>query len=920
LARLELAGETEGPGAAEQVARAGVEAAFGLPPGALELDGMGALPDARAKAAAEALDGLSPEARAAAVGLLEVAAVRLRMSGRPGLLVAAKTVLDACGAEDGRLAALSVRGELELAAGNFRSAERAFMRRLASAARLAPPARAREERASLLGAAEAALSELSTLPVSERAAPLARLRKLGVEARERGLDVAELDLIHMTGAALAGRGREARALLEAMKPGASPELRARLEGFESEYRQRGWTAAAETLLAELASASLGEALTFQGGGAAVGASVGLLGGPVGVGAGAGVGYLIGLGLLLAKKGIEGRTRVAEAWVSGVDAHHASETALNAALVGLDFIELGAAVKGAAKLSKGGLRAAVFGGAGGRAARHAIEHSADRLARELAAEGAAALGREALEVWARKALLDAWRDAALEIGLPGMAAAGAVAAVVLAPEAERIAEAAARGDPERAAQAMTGALQLASVVAALAFGEAALMRFMPTTQGQRAAVESALRRVRPSPPVLRALDGAAYQRRLDELSAWTQGGDRARFEAARESAAFFDPVSGQVVLDRARIAELDDAELRGLLAHELTHARLHALDPDVWEAIKAELRARTGFSDRMKDFLREHPELGNASEDVVLHEVLAEAARIGQVPLREGTVSRLGLGRAVPALDLDALRRGATLELRSEGVFARRSAALDPDGARRGRGRAGGGELAGIRKLGASVVKGDQEWKAIEELHALFGGGRPEVQVGKNRLTLTYGDGTRVVAYEVGRRVDLEVYVPGTGLVLREVKGGGRWLSTEGNSAAVQLGETIRAFATHRRIWLDEESLDLGDALVRMADDPDLRRTSLQLVADVDTPSTPLLAVAVDDSGTVLATAPFDRERLARQLGQPMDAEVIDLEKALSGARSQLSASWLKNVAADARIVLLPVERRPGSLPGRISAE
>jgi hypothetical protein len=52
----------------------------------------------------------------------------------------------------------------------------------------------------------------------------------------------------------------------------------------------------------------------------------------------------------------------------------------------------------------------------------------------------------------------------------------------------------------------------------------------------------------------------------------------------------------------------------------------------------------------------------------------------------------------------------------------------------------------------------------------------------------------------------------------------------------------------------------------------------------------------------------------------MDAEVIDLEKALSGARSQLSASWLKNVAADARIVLLPVQRRPGPLPERISAE
>ncbi len=681
-AQVELAGESGGPAAAESIARQGFEVLLGLPPGGLSLDLLGLFPPERAKAAAAALDATEPATRAAIVRAWSAEATRARAMGRPGLLIAASESFARSRAPELRLAASSAQGELHLAAGAFGKAREAFEERLALAESLDEPEREQARRASLLSAGEAALAELqfgSSAGGRDRAR--SSLRELRDRARSLGIDTQELNLMVMTGAALAGRGNEARAILKRLRGHDDPRLQRQLDTFSATYQQKGWTAAAETLIAELCSASLGETVAFQGGFAALGASFGLLGGPVSVAAGAGVGYLFGVGLLLAKKGIEGRHRIDEAWTSGIDAHRASETALNAAFLAFDFIELGAAVRGAKQLAKGSVLGALFGRRGGEAARLALDHAKDRIARELAAASAAPMGRGALDAWAQKALLDAWRDAATEAGLPALAASASVAAAVLAPEAAKVAEAMARGDTAQAEMLMAGALQLATLVAALAFGEAALVRFLPTESGNRAAIEAALLRARPEPPTAMVLDSGAYQRRLEDLSAWTEGADRAGFDAARQGPAFFDPVTGKIVFDRARIASLDDAELSGLLHHELTHARLHALDPEAWAGVKAELKRRPDFAELAEALLDRNPRLRGAGEDRFFHEVLAEAAQDGRQLLSEATTRRLGLDAEPPRLSREALLSGERLRLPSEGVFSRRSAALEPDAAR-----------------------------------------------------------------------------------------------------------------------------------------------------------------------------------------------------------------------------------------------
>jgi hypothetical protein len=189
-------------------------------------------------------------------------------------------------------------------------------------------------------------------------------------------------------------------------------------------------------------------------------------------------------------------------------------------------------------------------------------------------------------------------------------------------------------------------------------------------------------------------------------------------------------------------------------------------------------------------------------------------------------------------------------------------------------------LAAIQPLrgpakASGIIKGDHEWAAFEQLHQQQGGDVVNTRFQGNKLIVEYTDGSVLIASEIGRRVDFEFYRPGERLILQEVKGGGqRWMKVAENSAADQLGETLRtqqsrALPTYEGVPAQQ----LPDFLLNTRLGTQ-ERAPLTLAANVTTSrleNRPLLAVVVrrGDPPTIVRHYPIESTHLGEFLGYDM---------------------------------------------------
>lgn len=202
------------------------------------------------------------------------------------------------------------------------------------------------------------------------------------------------------------------------------------------------------------------------------------------------------------------------------------------------------------------------------------------------------------------------------------------------------------------------------------------------------------------------------------------------------------------------------------------------------------------------------------------------------------------------------------------------------GGRTGMGRMGAGDPEAIKGLKAQakangVIKGDHEWAAFEHLHQQQGGDVRSTRFQGKKLIVEYADGSVLIASEIAHRVDFEFYRPGERLILQEEKGGGqRWMKVDENSAAVQLGETLRTQSSRTLpTYEGVPPSTLPEFLLNTRLGTE-ERSPLVLTARVTTSkheSQPLLAVVIKtgDPPTIVRHYPVESTHLGEFLGTDM---------------------------------------------------
>ncbi len=718
--------------------------------------------------------------------------------------------------------------------------------------------------------AQTRLHQLHSTPTRKRGEVLAKITQIAESAEalslspgtdaQRGLQAA-IRLAELTGAALASEGEKALTIAEHIRAqyGDLPNVEKAVDAFFQKYQQGSLTAAAETLLAELNSESLGEAVGYQGGGALVGAAIGTWVFPgVGTAAGALVGWLVGLGSLKTKNLVQGRHRIGQAWNSGIDAHTSQETMMNAAFTLLDVVDVGVPIKAGMKLGSKMVGRRLLGHWGlSESGQQVLEATGRRLARNLAEVGVTDVSERQLKVMAKRVLMDEWARAAREVGQPVVWANLGVQAAVFAPMADELVEAMKNGDQAKLEELATQAVRLATFVAVVGFGPQALTRFNSSKTGREAAIQTAMLRARPTPSTVRLLDGSEFRSRLNQLAEITEGVDAQRFADARTKAAFVDPTSGKIYINRDVADGLSDTQLRDLLGHEITHTRIHRLEPEVWNRVVSEVTSHPQYVSLKQSLLNRNPRMRNYNEAQIIDELISEGYRprsSSSVLLSGPEVRAAGLTRPLPQVDLTSVRRGDPISLDSEGLYFGRSGEAAP--------------LTATNRyiqqaLDSGIIK-SSERKSFTDLYAHIGREATGIQRRGNMVEVELDNGGKIRAMESPNRVDLVYIDPGEKLILWEVKGAEEWTKLGGNAAAKQLGETLmsmqgQTLPAHGYQW------SLGGFLETTTLWDDVRAGGLTLVSgNVKSSDEAFLAVVLRDgepSPQIVGYHPLERSDL-----------------------------------------------------------